>query len=71
MTTPIIPPVPELRPEVWPRWLPAPNLRDPYTHYTFKGEERSICGAEIMWAKVGHPTTERPQCPRCQRVVEP
>jgi hypothetical protein len=56
--------------ERWPRWLPAPYLRDQCTHYVQCRGERGACGAETMWAEPGHATTERPRCRECVHLSE-
>lgn len=56
--------------ERWPRWLPAPYLRDQSTHYVQRRGERGACGAETMWAEPGHSTTERPHCRECLYLSE-
>lgn len=56
--------------ERWPRWLPAPYLRDQRTHYVQRRGERGACGAETMWAEPGHCTTERPHCRECLHLAE-
>ncbi|MDR7302339.1 hypothetical protein [Haloactinomyces albus] len=60
---------PELRPEVWPRWLPGTTLRDRDAHWASDWKVRAACGAEVLWAEPGHPSTRRRRCPDCLRVV--
>lgn len=56
--------------ETWPRWLPAPNLRDNELHWTVRrGDETGACGAPVMWAEPGHPTTRRRRCRRCRAAA--
>ncbi|RCW40214.1 hypothetical protein DFQ14_11295 [Halopolyspora algeriensis] len=61
--------VPELRPEVWPRWLPGTTLRDREVHWAPELNARAACGAEVMWAEPDHPATRRHRCPDCVRAV--
>ncbi|MEU5846670.1 MmyB family transcriptional regulator [Saccharopolyspora shandongensis] len=56
--------------EVWPRWLPSPGLRVLDTHLVLRPGASGECGAEVMWAAVGHPTTTRPRCAVCARIAE-
>lgn len=54
----------------YPRWLPGTTLRDRFTHLVLKaGHTTGVCGDPVMWARVGHPTTERPGCPDCLSLV--
>lgn len=53
--------------ETWPRWLPGVSLRDRETHYVLRRGEPGLCGASVMWAEPGHPTTTRPRCTECQK----
>lgn len=55
--------------EVWPRWLPSPGLRSRETHHVARPGGTGACGAVVMWATVGHPTTTRPRCWVCERIV--
>lgn len=56
--------------ETWPRWLPAPNLRDQELHFVYRrGEKKGACGQPVMWVEVGHPTTKRPRCGQCTSIV--
>lgn len=57
--------------EVWPRWLPSPGLRALDTHFVLWPGGAGECGAEVMWADVGHPTTARPRCSVCLQIAEP
>ncbi|MDR7301419.1 hypothetical protein JOF55_001600 [Haloactinomyces albus] len=69
MSLPIALSVPELHPEVWPRWLPGTHLRDPYTHWSRDRFGPGACGQPVMWAKPGHVATRRRCCPDCLRVL--
>lgn len=54
----------------WPRWLPAPHLRDNQLHYTWqRGDQHGACGAPVMWVENGHATTRRARCPRCRVIA--
>lgn len=52
------------------RWLPAPTLADRHVHLA-RADGRGLCGAEVMWARDGHPSTERPRCPECTEAAQP
>ncbi|RCW46942.1 hypothetical protein DFQ14_101282 [Halopolyspora algeriensis] len=69
MTAPSTWAVPDLHPEVWPRWLPAPHLRDRTVHLAEDRNGPGLCGQPVMWAKPGHPCTQRPCCPDCLEAV--
>lgn len=60
---------PVLHPETWPRWLPGTHLRDLYTHLAESGTGPAACGQPVMWARPGHPTTERRRCPDCLQAA--
>ncbi|MEV0700165.1 hypothetical protein AB0I53_19965 [Saccharopolyspora sp. NPDC050389] len=52
--------------EIYPRWLPGTSLRDLETHVvTQHRDTHGACGAPVMWAEPGHPTTFRNRCPDC------
>jgi hypothetical protein len=50
------------------RWLPAPTLRDRELHLATDGNERGLCGQQVMWVRPGHETTQRPHCADCERL---
>ena len=51
------------------RWLPAPHLLDHETHLAPESAGTALCGAGVMYADPGHPTTQRPRCPECRRIA--
>lgn len=52
------------------RWLPAPTLTDRHVHLA-STDGRGLCGAEVMWARDGHPSTLRTRCPQCGEEAQP
>lgn len=54
--------------ERWPRWLPAPNLRDRELHWVKRRGENGACGQPVMWVEIDHPTTKRSRCAHCALI---
>jgi hypothetical protein len=57
------------RTEAWPRWLPAPTLRDLEAHFVTTSGGVGACGATVMWVESGHPTSRRRRCAVCRDVA--
>lgn len=54
---------------MWPRWLPAADGANPFTHRAHWGQEWAECGAEVVQAPTGHPMTQRPHCSACRNAT--